>query len=281
MSSSAQKVYQCREYIADRARELRGRGIRQWLLQRDVYPTTGEAQVPQSNGKAEQVVKTLKRRARTLLQTSSLPRSCWPLAMGHAAWAQRENALERGSPCNTFWSPGDCQGKGVSAWVASFDLNNKWDNGKFVGPATELKGGFVVRDANGRYLTTMHMKTNLVDVDRDFEPGQVEAILRAPEARVRGKSTVVKGYDDDTHPPPTRDSESGGSSLGPQGEVEVPKEDDTPPPTRDSKSGGSLLGPHGEVVVPEPFEHAESGAHDLSSVPGRRLKEKTKLMAML
>ena len=90
---------------SDRARELRGKGIRQWLLQRDVYPTTGEAQVPQSNGRAEQVVKTLKQRARTLLQTSALPRSCWPLAMGHAAWAQREYSLERGSQVIPFGAP--------------------------------------------------------------------------------------------------------------------------------------------------------------------------------
>ena len=90
---------------SDRARELRGRNIRQWLLQRDVYPTTGEAQVPQSNGRAEQVVKTLKRRARTLLQTSSLPKSCWPLAMGHAAWAQRETAMERGPRVVPFGAP--------------------------------------------------------------------------------------------------------------------------------------------------------------------------------
>ena len=78
---------------SDRARELRGQGIRRWLLQRDVFPTTGEAQSPESNGKAELAVKMLKRRARTLLQSSGLPRSCWPLAMSHAAWAQDDQRL--------------------------------------------------------------------------------------------------------------------------------------------------------------------------------------------
>ena len=80
---------------SDRARELRGQNIRRWLLERDVYPTTGEAQVPQTNGRAEQAVKALKKCAKTLLQTSGLPRSCWPLAMGHAAWAHRERTLGR------------------------------------------------------------------------------------------------------------------------------------------------------------------------------------------
>ena len=73
-----------------------------------------------------------------------------------------------------------------------FDLNNKWDNGQFVGPATELKGGFVVRDVNGRYLTTMHMKTKVVDVDKEFQPDAVDAILPAPETRVRRKATVAR-----------------------------------------------------------------------------------------
>ena len=47
---------------SDRARELRGQGIRRWLLERDVYPTTGEAQAPQSNGRAELVVKMMKKK---------------------------------------------------------------------------------------------------------------------------------------------------------------------------------------------------------------------------
>ena len=180
-----------------------------------------------------------------------------------------------------------------------FDLDNKWDNGQFVGPATELKGGFVVRDCNGRYLTTMHMKTNVVDVDKFIKPDMVEAILPAPITRVKRKSTVAKGYDGDT-PLPTRDSERGSPLLGPTGEFVVPVEGDTPLPTRDSELGSPLLGPSGEVVVPEPFSTAGAGptgevvvpdaegpdeaggledAED-SRVPGHRLRDKTRLMAV-
>ncbi|CAE7336511.1 GIP [Symbiodinium pilosum] len=42
---------------SDRARELRGGKLRAWLLHRDVLPTTGEAQAPQTNGRAEAGVK--------------------------------------------------------------------------------------------------------------------------------------------------------------------------------------------------------------------------------
>ena len=58
-----------------------------------------------------------------------------------------------------------------------FNLNNKWDNGFFVGPSTQLRTGFVVRDTNGRYLTTLHMKANVVDVDVMVSPDLVEAIF--------------------------------------------------------------------------------------------------------
>ncbi|CAE7481190.1 RE1 [Symbiodinium sp. CCMP2592] len=266
---------------SDRARELRGAGIRQWLLQHDVYPTTGEAQVPQSNGRAEHVVKMLKQRTKTMLQSASLPKSCWPLAMGHAAWAQREHALERGKTTIPFGTKVYIRAK-VFGVGGKFDLNNKWDDGQFVGPSTELKGGFVVRDVNGRYLTTMHMKRDVVDVDLEVKPTPAEATLPAPMTRVKKKRAVVEGYDDYA-PPPTRDSDPRSSALGPQGEAEVPNDDDAPPPTRDSDPRSSALGPLGEVVVPEMVAASGSGSHEEESSsrsPVHRLREKTRLMAM-
>ena len=267
---------------SDRARELRGQNIRRWLLERDIYPTTGEAQVPQSNGRAEQAVKALKRRAKTLLQTTRLPRSCWPLAMGHAAWAQRECALGRSQGVLPFGAQVTIKAK-IFGQGGKFDLNNKWDNGVFVGPSTELRGGYVVRDVHGRYLTTMHMKKDVVDVEGIIGPTEAEAILPLPSTRLRRKVTVMG--DGDGVPPPTRDSKQGSTSLGPNvhGEVVVPEEDIVPPPTRDSELGSTSLGPSGEVVVPNLSASSGSGSRehgDASKVPGRRLREKSRLMAM-
>ena len=239
---------------SDRARELHGQGIRKWLLERDIYPTTGEAQTPQSNGRAEQVVKALKRRARTLLQSSGLPRSCWPLAMGHAAWAQREHALGRAQGVVPFGAPVSIKAR-VFGQGGKFDLNNRWDNGVFVGPATELKGGYVVRDTNGRYLTTMHMKTNVVDVDELISPEPAEAELPMPMRRVKGKVKLATVEEGEVHPP-TRDSEPGSPSLGPSGAVVVPDH-----PTR----GGG--GGERESLVSAPG-------------PSRRLHETTSLRTM-
>ncbi|OLQ12084.1 Copia protein [Symbiodinium microadriaticum] len=188
---------------SDRARELRGQGIRRWLLERDVYPTTGEAQSPQSNGRAEKVVQMLKRRARTLLQTAKLPRVCWPLAMGHAAWAQRECALGRSRNVVAFGSHVVIKAK-VFGQGGKFDLNNKWDNGYFVGPSTEVRGGYVVRDEHGRYLTTMHMKTDVLQVEEITGPVEAEACLPMPSTRLRRKVKVVQEEGD--VPLPARDS---------------------------------------------------------------------------
>ncbi|CAE6911165.1 GIP [Symbiodinium sp. CCMP2592] len=133
------------------------------------------------------VVKALKRRARTLLQSSGLPRSCWPLAMGYAAWAQREFALGRSGSVVPFGAEVSIKAR-VFGQGGKFDLDNKWDSGQFVGPATELRGGYVVRDKNGRYLTTMHMKTNVVDVDELVGPVTAEAVLPMPVKRMRTKA---------------------------------------------------------------------------------------------
>ena len=49
---------------SDRARELKTPQLCEWLAARDILQTTGEAQAPQTNGKAEQVVKQLKTRGK-------------------------------------------------------------------------------------------------------------------------------------------------------------------------------------------------------------------------
>ena len=265
---------------SDRARELRGQGIRRWLLERDVYPTTGEAQSPQSNGRAEKVVQMLKRRARTLLQTAKLPRVCWPLAMGHAAWAQRECALGRSRNVVAFGSHVVIKAK-VFGQGGKFDLNNKWDNGYFVGPSTEVRGGYVVRDEHGRYLTTMHMKTDVLQVEEITGPVEAEACLPMPSTRLRRKVKVVQEEGD--VPLPARDSGQRSSSSGPFGEVVVPTEGGVPLPARDSEQRSSSSGPSGEVVVPnmsEPSGSGPTGDDDSPPTPRRRLRGKGALMGM-
>ena len=78
---------------SDRGRELKGQALRSWMSERDILATTGESQQPQQNGRAEALVRQLKSRCRTLLRSSGLPRTCWPLAATFSARRQRDLAL--------------------------------------------------------------------------------------------------------------------------------------------------------------------------------------------
>ena len=90
---------------SDRATELCNRRLREWLLERGVLATTGEAQTPQQNGRAEATVKFVKSEARLLMTTAKLPKQTWPLAMMYAAAKQRHRVLGRLEDLPCFGSP--------------------------------------------------------------------------------------------------------------------------------------------------------------------------------
>ena len=154
---------------SDRARELRGSKLRSWLLHRDVIPTTGEAQAPQTNGRAEAGVKRAKVRTKTLLQAAGLDTCCWPFAMSFAAFQQREFALGRERALIPFGSPVLVRNK-VYGTGGHFDLDERWQGGVYVGPSHELRPGHVVRFPSGRVVTSLHLRSDLEDPDSVTPP---------------------------------------------------------------------------------------------------------------
>ena len=58
-----------------------------------VRTTTREANAPQQNGTAEQAIRWLKARARTLLRQAKAGSELWPCAMATAATQQRSQQL--------------------------------------------------------------------------------------------------------------------------------------------------------------------------------------------
>ena len=113
---------------SDRARELRGSKLRAWLLHRDVLPTTGEAQAPQTNGRAEAGVKRAKVRTKTLFRAAGLDTSRWPFATAFAAFQQCECALGRDRALIPFGSPALVKNK-VYGTGGHFDLDERWQGG--------------------------------------------------------------------------------------------------------------------------------------------------------
>ena len=174
---------------SDRARELRGSKLRSWLLHRDVLPTTGEAQTPQTNGRAEAGVRRAKTRTKTLLRAAGLDTSCWPFAMAFAAFQQREHALGRERNVIPFGSPVLVKNK-VYGTGGRFDLEERWQGGVYVGPSPELRSGHVVRFPSGRVVTSLHIRANVEDPDSTVPLPPVEASFPEPERRITGKRSL-------------------------------------------------------------------------------------------
>ncbi|CAE7744641.1 unnamed protein product [Symbiodinium pilosum] len=174
---------------SDRARELRGAKLRTWLLHRDVLPTTGEAQTPQTNGRAEAGVRRAKTRTKTLLRAAGLDTCCWPYAMVFAAFQQRECALGRDKHVIPFGSPVMVKNK-VYGTGGHFDLEDRWQGGVYVGPSQELRQGHIVRFPSGRIVTSLHLRANVEDPDSEVPLPPVEAAFPVPARRVTGKRSL-------------------------------------------------------------------------------------------
>ena len=146
---------------SDRARELQNRRLRSWLSHHDILATTGESQHPQSNGRAESVVKALKRRTKALLYSApELPVTCWPYAMTYAAGQQRALAMGRKGPPARFGETVEVRKK---FWYARrVDLDPKWAEGRYMGPSPDLRQGHLVRFEDGKFTTTSHFKAGVV-----------------------------------------------------------------------------------------------------------------------
>ena len=229
---------------SDRARELRGKGLRSWLLHRDILPTTGEAQVPQTNGRAEAGVKRAKVRTKTLLKTSGLDTCCWPFAMSFAAFQQREYALGRARHVVPFGSPVLVKNK-VFGVGNKFDLDDRWQGGIYVGPSPELRHGHMVRFPSGRIVTSLHVRSNVVDSDELTPLDPVEASFPMPSRRVTGKRALAphEVQSDPPEPPevPLDHEDPSGHDLGHLEAAGVWTDDEGPLVSFLSESGPQLM----------------------------------------
>ncbi|CAE7401027.1 GIP, partial [Symbiodinium sp. CCMP2456] len=176
---------------SDRATELCNRRLREWLLDRGVLATTGEAQTPQQNGRAEATVKFVKAEARLLMTTAQLPKQTWPLAMRYATTRQRHKALGRTDELPCFGTPVHVRTK-IYGKAGKYDVDNKWAQGVYVGPSEDVQHGHVVRFPDGTFVTSLHLKQKLINADElvDLEPREVE--LPLPERRVRRKTRLAR-----------------------------------------------------------------------------------------
>ena len=175
---------------SDRGLELKAKETRAWMADRDILATTGESQQPQQNGRAEALVREIKRRVKVLLRAANLPVSCWPSAAEFAARRQRDLALgnyeDKDLP---YGAPTHVKHKQFGQG-GRYDLLERWREGTFVGYSNDVKNGRVVRHDDGSYTTSVHIKPYLFDPGEIAELGPHELELPVPERRVREKATI-------------------------------------------------------------------------------------------
>ena len=174
---------------ADRARELRTIPLRRWMLDRGIYCTYTEGQAPQSNGRAEAGVKFAKAQTKRLLVASNFPMETWPLAMRYATWCQKQRILGKPGDQVPFGAPVHVRSK-VYGTGGRHDLNVRWKKGYYAGPSLDVRGGHVVQYEDGMFVTTMHVRQGLVDVDEEVKQDEFEAVIAAPTRRVRNKRSL-------------------------------------------------------------------------------------------
>ncbi|CAE7914211.1 GIP, partial [Symbiodinium sp. KB8] len=177
---------------SDRGLELKAKETRSWMADRDILATTGESQQPQQNGRAEALVRTIKRRVKTLLRSAGLPMACWPSAGEFSARRQRDLALGNyedkdlpyGAPTHVKYKRFGEGGR--------YDLLERWKEGVFVGYSNDVARGKVVRHSDGSYTTSVHIRPYLIDTEDLVEFGPHEMEVPVPERRVRGKASVAQ-----------------------------------------------------------------------------------------
>ena len=169
---------------SDRGREFRVKPVRKWCRDRDIYQTFTEGLTPTQNAVAESHVKWLKNRARVHINEKELDKELWPCAMKYACF--QHNARQLGTKMEGVKF-------GSVVWVKSKKergpFDPKWERGKYMGPADDVRGGHVVCLDDGLWLRTLHMRT-VRDDEVEFEDEEHVVDLIEPTRRMRGKTKL-------------------------------------------------------------------------------------------
>ena len=110
--------------------------------------------------------------------------------MSYATHKQRHDALGKGGDLPSFGAPVHVRTK-VYGRAGRYDVENKWRRGVYVGPSSDVQHGHCVRFPDGSFVTSLHLKDQLVDADGlvDLVPREIE--LPVPDRRVREKRRLA------------------------------------------------------------------------------------------
>ncbi|OLP91566.1 Copia protein [Symbiodinium microadriaticum] len=185
---------------SDRGSEFASKGLRKWLLERDIFHTRSESLVPQTNGAAERGVRWFKTKAKVLLAEANVAVKYWTLAMQHASNRQIYYKLGLSKPPLLPFGTTVMIRRKVFGNNKKYDLTDRWEQGIYLGLSDTIKGGAIVLRPTGILTETLNLRAGVVDPRRLLqdpveggEEGGIEeadsAIIDLPEPdhRLRGK----------------------------------------------------------------------------------------------
>eukprot|EP00439_Symbiodinium_sp_Y106_P019156 s3996_g2.t1 len=163
---------------SDRGSEFASKGLRKWLLERDIFHTRSEALVPQTNGAAERGVRWFKTKAKVLLSEAGVAIKYWTLAMQHASNRQIYYKLGLERPMLMPFGTSVMIRRKVFGNNKKYDLTDRWEEGIYLGLSDTIKGGAIVLRPTGVLTETLNLRMGVVDPRR---------LLREPPEEDEGK----------------------------------------------------------------------------------------------
>ena len=183
---------------SDRGSEFASKGLRKWLLDRDIFHTRSEALVPQTNGCAERAVRWFKTRAKTLLAEAKIPLKFWTFAMQHAANRRVHERLGITKPRLLTFGEQVMIRRKVFGNNKKYDLTDRWEQGIYLGLSDTIKGGAIVLRPSGVITETLNLRAKVVDphvllreaAEEEIADSEREKLiidLPEPDHRLKGK----------------------------------------------------------------------------------------------
>ena len=151
---------------SDRGSEFASKGLRKWLLDRDIFHTRSESLVPQTNGAAERGVRWFKTKAKVLLSEAGVATKYWTLAMQHASNRQIYYKLGLEKPALLPFGTSVMIRRKVFGNNKKYDLTDRWEQGVYLGLSDTIKGGAIVLRPTGVLTETLNLRTGVVDPRR-------------------------------------------------------------------------------------------------------------------
>ena len=182
-------------FHCDRSMEFFAKNSRQWIKEQGMRMTSSEGGEHQSNGAAENTVKWIKQRARTLLAGASLPQRLWPYAADYAATMQRSSVLgfeaKLAAPfgAKVLIKKKPYIGSGHGGKMD--DLAPRWEEGSYLGLSNAVRQGHLVyiNNEGERFLHTAHVRPGLHDPGPPTESVEAEESSSA-RRRLRAKTSI-------------------------------------------------------------------------------------------